>query len=35
MNLFKNKEPELVEVKGNKLSCPVCSNKYFGLEMRS
>ena len=28
-NLFKKNEPELVEVKGNQLSCPICSNKYF------
>ena len=29
MNLFEKKEPETVEVLGNPLSCPVCSNKYF------
>ena len=29
MNLFKKKEPQLVEVKGNQLSCPVCANTYF------
>ena len=29
MNLFKKNESKLVEVKGNQLSCPICSNKYF------
>jgi len=29
MNLFKNKEPLTVEVKGRELRCPICSNNLF------
>lgn len=29
MNLFKQKEPQTVEVKGNPLVCPVCNNNLF------
>src|SRR5205085_10145058 len=29
MNVFKNKEPETVEVKGHQLVCPICSNNLF------
>lgn len=29
MGLFKKKEPVVVEVKGNKLVCPVCSCDLF------
>ena len=29
MKLFKKKEPQLIEVKGNQLCCPICTNKYF------
>ena len=29
MNLFKKKEPQTVEVKGNELICPICANKLF------
>jgi len=25
----KNSEPEIVEIKGHQLVCPVCGNKYF------
>ena len=29
LKLFKNKEPQTVQVKGKDLCCPVCANKYF------
>lgn len=29
LKFYKNKEPQTVQVKGNDLCCPVCSNKYF------
>ena len=29
MNLFKNKEPLTVEVKGTELKCPICGNNTF------
>ena len=29
MKLFKNKEPQTIEVKGHPLVCPVCSNNLF------
>jgi len=29
MGLFKTKEPEVVEVRGNKLVCPICSCDKF------
>ena len=29
MFFFKEKEPEMVEIKGHYLTCPVCANKYF------
>jgi hypothetical protein len=29
MKLLKQKEPQVVEVKGHALSCPICSNKKF------
>ncbi len=29
MKLFAKKEPENVQIKGNKLVCPICSNNKF------
>jgi uncharacterized protein with PIN domain len=29
MKLFKKKEPQMIEVKGHILVCPICSNKLF------
>jgi hypothetical protein len=29
MGIFKQKTPDVVEVKGNKLTCPVCSCDQF------
>jgi len=29
MSLFQEEEPQPVEVLGNELKCPVCSNKLF------
>ncbi|MES2278739.1 MAG: hypothetical protein V4592_22100 [Bacteroidota bacterium] len=29
MNLFKRKEPQMMEVKGHQLICPICSNNLF------
>ena len=32
MELFKKKEPQVVEVKGIQLSCPICLTNISGLE---
>jgi transposase-like protein len=29
MKLFKKREPQTVEIKGNPLVCPICSNNLF------
>ena len=29
MKSFKNKEPQTIQVRGNELKCPVCSNNIF------
>ncbi|NIJ53845.1 hypothetical protein [Dyadobacter arcticus] len=29
MSLFSEDEPQPVEIKGNSLTCPVCTNKLF------
>lgn len=32
MNVFKKKEPEIIEVLNKPLICPICSNKKFWVK---
>lgn len=29
MSLFQDDEPQIIEVKGHQLSCPICGNRTF------
>ena len=29
MNIFKKQDPQMMEVKGHQLICPICSNNLF------
>jgi hypothetical protein len=29
MSLFKKSQPQIIEVRGRELKCPICSNNYF------